>query len=294
MKWDGARAVGYVDGGRLRLMSRNDRDVTVSYPELMPLGESLGALPAVLDGEIVAFGENGLPSFGRLQKRMHVTGRSQVQQLSRSDPVVFVIFDLLYLDGRLTLQLPYRDRRTLLEKLDLNGDAWQTPRYFVGGAADVLRASAEQGMEGIIAKRLNSKYYPGRRSPDWRKIKNIRTQEVVVVGWKPGKGRRAATIGSLLLAIPEQDGLHYVGHVGTGFTESMLTDLLSRMSRLERKTSPLAHEIPRADAKDVRWVTPRLVGEVAFTEWTGDGRLRHPSWRGLRPDKAVAEVVRES
>jgi bifunctional non-homologous end joining protein LigD len=293
-KWDGARAIVFVDGGRARIMSRNDRDVTASYPELRALAESLGTTQAVLDGEIVAFGTNGLPSFSRLQRRMHVTNPAEARRLAASDPVVYVIFDLLHLDGRPTLELSYTQRRKRLESLDLNGDSWQTPRNFMGSGAELLRASREQGLEGILAKRLESRYRPGRRSPDWRKIKNIRTQEVVVAGWRPGAGRRAGTIGSLLLGIPDRAGLRYVGSVGTGFTQSILDDLLQRLTRSERKTSPFAEELPRADSRDARWVTPRLVGEVAFAEWTPDGRLRHPSWRGLRPDKAPSDVVRES
>jgi bifunctional non-homologous end joining protein LigD len=292
-KWDGARAIGYVDGGRLRLMSRNDLDVTVSYPEVQALGELLGSTKVVVDGEIVCFGANGLPSFSRLQRRMHVTARRDALRLAGTDPVVYVLFDLLFLDGRDLTALTYTERRDHLERLDLNGAAWQTPPALDGAGADVLRASREQGLEGILAKRRNSRYLPGRRSKDWRKIKNIRSQEVVIGGWKPGHGRREGTVGALLLGIPSEGGLRYVGGVGTGFTDAMLSDLLSRFSRLQRKTAPFAAPLPQADQRDARWLTPRLVGEVTFTEWTSDGRMRHPSWRGLRPDKSADEVVVE-
>jgi bifunctional non-homologous end joining protein LigD len=293
-KWDGARAIVYVDGGRVRALSRNDRDITVSYPELRRIGEQLGTTQAVIDGEIVAFGSHGLPSFSRLQRRMHVSAPTQALRLASSDPVIYMIFDLLHLEGASTLGLPYRERRQLLEQLDLNGDSWRTPRYFLGGGTDVLRANQEHGLEGIVAKRMESTYYPGRRSPDWRKIKNVRTQEVVIGGWRPGRGSRANTIGSLLMGIPASGGLEYVGRVGTGFSADSLRDLLGSLTRLSRKTSPFRNQLPRADSRDVRWTTPRLVGEVAFTEWTADGRLRHPSWRGLRPDKSPGEVVKES
>jgi bifunctional non-homologous end joining protein LigD len=254
----------------------------------------MGTAQAVLDGEIVSFDAGGRPSFGRLQQRMHVTGATQVRRLVETVPVVYLIFDLLHLDGRSMLDLPYAQRRELLDELALAGPSWQTPPHFVGGGADVVRASREQGLEGVVTKRLDAKYLPGRRSDLWRKVKNIRAQEAVVVGWKPGKGRRAGRIGSLLLGLPTDDGLAYAGHVGTGFTDAMLDDLGTRLRPLARKTSPLAGDVPRPDARDAHWVTPKLVGEVAFTEWTQDGRLRHPSWRGLRPDKSPSEVIRES
>lgn len=292
-KWDGARAVALIDGGRIRLISRNDRDITVSYPELRELGERVGSRRLILDGEIVAFGTDGRPSFARLQKRMHVDRPAEARRLSQSDPVVYLLFDLLYLDGSQTIELPYSERRRLLADLELTGPSWQTPPHYVGGGAEVLRANAELGMEGIVAKRVTSRYQPGRRSPDWRKIKNVRTQEVVLVGWKPGNGRRAGTIGSLLLAIPDGDALVYAGKVGTGFTDAALAALLRRLTPLARKSSPLAGEPPRAEVAQAQWISPRLVGEVGFAEWTGDGRLRHPVWRGLRPDKDPADVVRE-
>jgi bifunctional non-homologous end joining protein LigD len=293
-KWDGLRAVAHVEGGRIRLMSRNDRDVTVSFPELAALGEQLGSTQAILDGEIVAIGDDGLPSFGRLQKRMHIGSREQARRLAGSDAVTYLIFDLLHLDGASMLERSYLDRRKVLEELALAGEAWQTPRYFRGGGADVLRASQEHGLEGIVAKRLDGTYKPGARSSAWIKIKNIRTQEVIIGGWTPGNGRRSGTIGALLLGIPDRDGLRYIGKVGTGFTEAMLDDLLGRLQRLERRESQFISPIPSADARTARWVTPQVVGEVAFAEWTQDGRLRHPSWRGLRTDKLPTDVVRES
>ncbi|MDQ6875512.1 MAG: non-homologous end-joining DNA ligase [Actinomycetota bacterium] len=294
MKWDGVRAVVYVEGGRIRTMTRNERDVTDTYPEMKALGASMGQTQAVLDGEIVTFDGEGRPSFGRLQQRMHVTGAAQIRRLVGDVPVVYLMFDLLHLDGRPLIDLPYAQRRELLDGLALAGASWQTPPYFAGGGAAVVQASNDQALEGVVAKRLDSRYLPGRRSDSWRKVKNFRTQEVVVVGWKPGQGRRDGGIGSLLLALRTDAGLTYAGNVGTGFTDAMLDDLARRLRPLARKTSPVAGDVPRVQARDAHWVSPKLVGEVEFTEWTADGRLRHPSWRGLRPDKAPAEVTRES
>ncbi len=300
-KWDGARALAFIEGGQLRLRSRNDLEVSVSYPELGELGVRLGAARAVLDGEVVAFGANGRPSFARLQKRMHVSRLSDAQLLSASDPVRYLIFDVLHLDGTATVSMPYRQRRELLENLDLNGASWQTPPYFAGNGALVLDASRQLGLEGVVAKRLNSIYRPGRRSPDWRKIKNILMQEVIVVGWQPGNGRRAGTIGSVLLAMPGEpigggpgSVLRYAGKVGTGFSDAALVALHNRLRPLARRTPPVSDPPSRAEAVDAHWVQPMLVAEVAFSEWTADGRLRHPVWRGLRPDKSIGDVRLES
>jgi bifunctional non-homologous end joining protein LigD len=294
MKWDGVRTVAYADGGRLRLLSRNDRDVTGTYPEVRGLAEQLGSVAAVLDGEIVALDGNGRPDFGLLQRRMGVTKAAQVRRLVDEVPVVYLVFDVLYLDGRTTTGLPYTDRRELLEGLGLEGPAWAVPPASFGGGEQMVEVSRDRGLEGVLAKRTDSPYLPGRRSPHWRKVKNVRTQEVIVAGWRPGGGRREGGIGSLLLGLPGDEGLEYVGHVGTGFTAAALADVERKLRPLERKTSPFAVGPPRADARDAHWVTPKLVGEVMFTEWTGDGRLRHPSWRGFRPDKSPDEVVRES
>jgi bifunctional non-homologous end joining protein LigD len=295
LKWDGVRAIVYVDGGRPRAMSRNDRDITASYPELRAMAESVGSRQLVLDGELVAFdAATGRPSFGDLQQRMHVTKGAQVRRLMELTPVTFLVFDLLHVDGRSLLDLPYAERREQLDELGLSGPSWQTPPWFRGGGKAVLDASRQQGLEGVVAKRLSSRYIPGRRSESWLKLKNVRAQEVVIGGWRPGAGRRSGAIGSLLLGVPGADGLDYVGHVGTGFTAAMLRDLAADLEPLARDDPPFATELPRADAKDARWVEPTLVGEVAFAEWTRDARLRHPSWRGLRPDKEPAEVRRES
>ena len=298
-KWDGVRATVYIEGGRPRVLSRNDRDVTGSYPELRALAASMSARQVVLDGEIVAMDEQGRPSFGSLQSRMHVTNAAQVRRLAETTPVTYLVFDVLYLEGRSLVDLPYVERREILESLKLAGPSWQTPPHFPGGGEDsvgkaVFAASREQGLEGVIAKRLDSKYFAGKRSDCWLKVKNLRTQEVVIGGWKPGEGRRKGAIGSLLLGVPGDDGLDYVGHVGTGFTDKMLRDLEADLAPLRRDDSPFATTVPREHARDAQWVEPRIVGEVAFGEWTRDGRLRHPAWRGLRPDKSVAEVTRES
>ena len=292
MKWDGVRAVVYVEDGEVRVLTRNDREVGATYPELRGLAAALPGRRVVLDGEIVALDEAGRPSFGQLQARMHVQ-RPSAALLARV-PVSFLAFDVLHLDGAALTSTAYDERRAVLESLALDGPHWATPPAFEGDGATALDVSEAQGLEGVIAKRRASTYHPGRRTQDWVKVKHVRMQEVVVGGWSPGEGNRTGRIGSLLLGVHDDDGrLVYAGHVGTGFSVRVLEDLGARLARLERKTPPFADEVPRAHAKGARWVTPELVGEVAFTEWTRDGRLRHPTWRGLRPDKEPAEVRRE-
>lgn len=298
MKWDGVRAVVYLEpskgSGGVRALTRNDRDVAAGYPELLDLADAIAPQRMVLDGELVAMDAEGRPSFGALQQRMHVTKPAQVALLRREVPVTYLVFDLLHLDGRSLLDLPYSHRRELLDGLGLAGSSWAVPPAFPGPGADVLAAAKQRGLEGVVAKRLSSTYEPGKRSRSWVKVKLERMQEVVVIGWKPGEGRRDGTIGSLLIAVHDGDGsLRYAGHVGTGFTDRMLDDLSAMLQPLRRDDSPTADEVPRLYARHALWVEPRVVGEVVFTEWTKDGRMRHPAWRGLRPDKSAAEVVRE-
>jgi bifunctional non-homologous end joining protein LigD len=288
-KWDGVRAVGYASGGRLRLLSRNGNDMTASYPELSVLAERV-TVPVIVDGEVIAIC-GGRPDFARLQSRMHV--RRPAGRLLSAVPVQLYLFDLLQADGELLLGLPYTARRERLAGLGLDTDPVRTPPWYRGGAADVQAASLAHGLEGVVGKPLASAYHPGQRR-DWIKVKNIRHAEAIVGGWTPGRGHRAGAIGSLLLGLPDRGGLRYAGHVGTGFTQAMLTDLAQRLAPLRRDTSPFASPVPAAHARGARWVEPRLVGEVAFTEWTGDRVLRHPSWRGLRTDKNPDDLYRDS
>jgi bifunctional non-homologous end joining protein LigD len=294
LKWDGVRAVVYIDGDDVRAMTRNDRDVIAGYPELLDLAKTVGRRRLVLDGELVAMDAEGRPSFGQLQQRMHVTKPAQVALLRQQVPVSYLVFDLLHMGGKSLLTKPYSERRSALEALGLEGASWAVPPAFPGPGDDVLAAAKARGLEGVVAKRKDSIYEPGKRSGAWVKVKLERMQEVVVVGWKPGEGRRAGTIGSLLLAVHDEAGrLEYAGHVGTGFTDRMLDELKAQLAPLERADSPTADEIPRMHARHAHWVKPKVVGEVVFTEWTKDGRMRHPAWRGLRPDKRAKEVVRE-
>jgi len=295
-KWDGVRAVAYVDGGRLRLLSRNDRDVTASYPELRSMGAALGSRQVVVDGEIVAL-RDGRPSFEALQARMHVTDDRKARRLAAEVPVAYMVFDLLYADGVATVDLAYDERRHLLEDLQLTGPNWATPPSNAGPGAAVLAAAEAGGLEGLVAKRRDAPYRPGRRDGTWVKVKHERVQEVVIGGWAPGRAGRADAIGALVLGLPAQGRrgrLVYVGRVGSGFSQAELADMRRRLERLEREDSPFVDELSVADRAGVHWVAPRLVGEVRYTEWTRTGRLRHPTWRGLRPDKRPAEVVRES
>jgi bifunctional non-homologous end joining protein LigD len=292
IKWDGVRAIAYSTPGELRLESRNLKEITAQYPELGRLNRALSSHAAILDGEIVAFDDRGRPSFASLQRRMHVGSPTAVKRLAKASPVTYMIFDLLWLDGHSLMDLPYAERRERLRELSLSGPSWQTPEPLDGSGEEVLAATAEQGLEGVVAKRLDSAYQPGARATGWVKIKNVGRQELVIGGWLPGEGRRSKRIGALLVGVYGPGGaFHYAGRVGTGFTDAELDRLAALLAPLRRDESPFtAGERP---PKGAIFCEPRLVAEVEFTEWTTAGSLRHPSYKGLRDDKEPTEVVRE-
>ncbi|HVR05827.1 MAG TPA: DNA ligase D [Solirubrobacteraceae bacterium] len=290
VKWDGVRALARALHGRLRLLSRNRNDITAAYPELSALGRALGSHAALLDGEIVAFDKDGRPSFELLQTRMHVRGEAAVRRLVETAPVTYLIFDLLWLDGSSLMALPFVKRRERLAALALEGERWRTPEYHVGEGETFLAATREQGLEGVLAKRLDSRYAPGRRDAGWLKVKNERRQELVIGGYTDGKGARATTLGALHLGVYEDERLRYVGKVGTGFDEAELRRLQGLLRPLRRRTSPFEGLQPPRGA---HFVTPRLVCEVSFGSWTQAGVLRHSVYHGLREDKTPREVVRE-
>jgi bifunctional non-homologous end joining protein LigD len=292
IKWDGVRAIAYSTPGELRLESRNLKEITGSYPELARLNRALSSHAAILDGEIVAFDEHGRPSFAALQRRMHVGSPTQAKRLAKDSPVTYMIFDLLWLDGHSLMGLRYEERHELLDALALSGESWQTPGHLEGRGRDVLKATAEQKLEGIVAKRLDAPYEPGARGSAWIKIKNVGRQELVIGGWLPGEGRRERRIGALLVGVYDPDGVfRYAGRVGTGFNDSELERLSKLLKPLKRDDSPfIAGERPPRGAV---YVEPELVAEIEFTAWTAAGVLRHPSYKGLREDKDAREVVRE-
>jgi bifunctional non-homologous end joining protein LigD len=293
-KWDGIRAGVMVEGGRIQIRSRNDLDLTVAFPELRGLGESLGMTTALLDGEIVVLDADGAPSFGLIQHRLHVDSPRIAARLAMEMPASLMVFDLLHLNGLSLLELAYRDRREILESLGIGGEHWAVSPSFTGRGSDVMRTAQQNGLEGVVSKRATSPYRPGRRSDEWIKTKFVRTQEVVIGGYTAGNGARRDTFGALLLGIPGDDGLVYVGKVGTGFSGSERAELIQRLRRIERKTSPFKSPPPLPRSAGIVWTRPTVVGEVQFGEWTTEGHLRHPSWRGLRPDKSPKELVRES
>lgn len=295
VKWDGIRAIGSWSAGRMRMHARSGIDITARYPELTADGAPfLPVDDAIVDGEVVAFDAQGRPSFSLLQNRMHLTRPREIEREVIRTPVVYLLFDLLRLDGHDLTGMPLRQRRTLLQDLasDLDAPVRVPPVFDDVDAA--WEASDEFGLEGVVVKDPASRYRPGVRSPSWLKLKHTRTQEAVIVGIRPGKGDREGAIGSLLLAVPDTAGgaLRYVGRVGTGFSERILQDLQGTLAPLRIDTAPL-EGVPALDASDALWVRPELVGEVEFANWTPDGSLRHARWRGLRSDKTPAEVVRE-
>lgn len=299
-KWDGIRALAALGSEELRLTSRTGNDFTYTYPELAELNELLDGHSVVLDGEIVALTGDGRTSFSLLQQRMNLAAAKDVARVRRKVAVEYWVFDVLYLDGVSLLGKRLDDRRRILEALPLFGRACSVPDLLPADPREALRLSEDRGWEGVVAKRGDSTYQAGRRSRSWIKIKNFRTVEVVVVGWRPGAGRRAGGVGSLLVAVPASPGpsgperdsadLRYAGRVGTGFTDAMLDDLLEMLKPLRRRDSPVAETVPAVDARDAVWVEPTLVGEVRYVEWTPERRLRAPSWRGLRPDKTTTDL----
>jgi bifunctional non-homologous end joining protein LigD len=294
IKWDGVRTILFVEGGRARAQSRNDLDVTASFPELAAIGEFLGMTTCVIDGEVVALGDDGRPSFSRLQQRMHVANQREARRRASSDPVTFVAFDLLYVDGRSLLAETYDERRARLESLRLSGPDFTTTESFRDVAGrDILAAVTANGLEGVVAKRRESSYQPGRRSSEWIKVKSFRTQEAVIGGWTDGRGEREGSLGALLLGLPTADGLRYIGKVGTGFSERARQALLEELRPRASPKSPFDSPLPARETANSHFVKPELVGEVAYGEWTPAGRLRHPIWRGLRPEKTPGEVVVE-
>ncbi len=290
VKWDGIRTVVFCDHGHSSLQGRNFTDFTPRYPEVRALAPALGARRVILDGEIVAFDEQGRPSFERLQSRMHLASDSAVRRRMRDIPVTYVIFDLLYLDGHSTLPLSYEQRRALLDEMELEGPSWRTPAYQRGEGRALQQATREHGIEGIVAKKLDCPYEPGRRASHWIKIPNVRQQDVIIGGWTPGEGGRSGRLGALAVGVMDDGKPIYVGKVGSGFTQEMLGLLARKLEPLRRDTSPFEGRQP---PRGTIFVEPELVALVEFREWTKSGTLRAPSFKGLRPDKSPEEVVRE-
>lgn len=301
IKWDGIRVLLYFDKGSVTLLSRNLLDITNQYPEISAFAPGPSVNSLILDGEIIATDTQGRPSFSNLQHRMGVVSPTIIAKLSASIPVTLVIFDVLSLNGQSQLDYSYTERRDTLATLNLNGTNWQTPAYNAGEGNDMLEACRRLGLEGIVAKRLDSRYLPGKRPGTWLKIKNQLRQELVIAGWAPGQGTRSGKIGALLVghynigqkeaaATGKTQQLLYAGAVGTGFNEAALKQLADLLQPLTRQTSPFTELPPKANAI---FTEPVLIGEFEFTEWTPNGTLRHPSFKGLRYDKDPKDIIRE-
>jgi bifunctional non-homologous end joining protein LigD len=292
IKWDGMRLLAYLDPGEkapLRLQTTRGHDAAPRYPELAGLPDAIGC-PASLDGAVAVVEENGRSDFGRLQRRIHVANPGE---LAVAEPASFLIFDLLWLDGNDLTALPYLDRRRLLADLVEPAEAWWVPAHHLGDGQALYDHAKANGLEGLIAKRVDSPYVPGKRTPNWRKVKIRRGQELVVGGWLPGEGNRTGSLGALLVGYHDDTGLRYAGRVGTGFNEAELRRVQGRLDSLAADHSPFVEDPPPPVRKKARWVRPEMVAQVEFGEWTSDGVLRHPSYVGERTDKDPRDVVRE-
>ena len=283
VKWDGYRALAFCDGG-LRLQGRRLNQIGSDFPELAPLGTAHGAQGLILDGELVVTDDDGRPDFQLMQSRRELGLQAY-----------YMVFDLLWAEGKDLRATPYLERRERLEALQLTGSAWSVPERLDGSLNEVLQATESLGLEGVVAKDPTSPYVPGRRTGYWLKVKHMRRQEFVVGGWLPGKGHRSGTLGSLLVGYHDQEpgGLVFAGRVGTGMDDELLAGLSNRLPDSARQDSPFRVEDIPAIPSNALWCDPDLVIEAKFTQWTRDGRLRNPVFLGLRPDKSPEEVVRE-
>lgn len=294
-KWDGMRVLVAVEAKGVEAISRNGNDAFARFPELKGLPEAIGDR-CILDGELVVLDGKGRPDFGLMQTRMAQSDLREIERSTRTHPVQFLAFDLLSLGGKDLLRKPYAERREALEGLGLSGPQWAVPPYQTGPGAVMQEASRTMGLEGIVAKRLDSAYLPGQRTPFWQKVRNRDRQEFVVGGWTEGEGARAGTVGSLLLGVYGSplgdDRLHYVGRSGSGFTERMLAAMDKELAALKQKESPF-HPFEDEGGSPPRWVKPKLVVEVEFSGLAHRKVLRQAAFKGLRRDKAAEEVVWE-
>lgn len=295
LKWDGMRIVSFIDEVGVKLQSANQKDATAPFPELTRLSEAFdGFHSVILDGEVVAIDESGVPSFSRLQRRMHVSDEREARRRAAEVPIVYAIFDLLHLDGHDTMGLPFRDRRRLLESIVDRGSHWRVTDLHVGEPIELLKTVTDRGLEGLVGKRLDSIYVEGKRATSWRKIKPRRRQEFVVGGWSEGRDGLAGTVGSLLLGVMVEGSLRHCGSVGSGLTAADRNEWLRRLRDVEQAASPFGDVVLSTIGRTFHWAKPSFVVEVAFGEWTPEGSLRHPVYLGLRSDKDPRDVIRES
>jgi bifunctional non-homologous end joining protein LigD len=287
-KWDGVRAIAEVAGGRVLMWSRNGNEISAAYPEVQDLADML-ADATVVDGEIVAF-RGGRPSFERLQERMHLRDSRRIALLAIENPVVYMVFDLLADAGDDLTGRPLSERRARLEDVIAPSERVQISPMTIGTGEALFAAAREQHLEGIVAKRLDSVYVPGRRHPSWRKIKVVHEVDAVIVGWRPGSGGRASGLGSLVIALYDGDELRSVGSVGSGFDQRSLGAMeeLLQLVAVDRPSLP-TDDIQ--DAGSVHWVRPELVAVVEYREVTRSGHLRAPVFKGMRSDKPPSECT---
>lgn len=295
IKWDGMRVLADVTPDGVRAWSGNGRDAMPSFPELEALAPALAPLDALLDGEVVAFDDQGRPSFGRLQHRMHVTSAAESRRRAADTPIAYVVFDLLRLGGHDLTGRPWHERRRLLDQIadDLPAGVQVAPVYDDG--PELLEAADRRGLEGVVAKRRDAAYVPGSRSRNWVKVKVRRHDELVVGGWSGGAGNREGRLGSLLVGFHRHPGdgvLVYAGRVGSGFTSDELDRMAARLAPLAADECPFDPPPPPLHRRGAHWVRPEVVVEIAYGEWTSDGRLRHPVYMGERTDVDPSTVVR--